>query len=106
MISLSASGLRPTFTSVSIPRFPKISTARGLSASAISTLVMENCPKYGNGRRGSGRCRAADLAIGPVEPRQQRLDVAALDGGTCPDPQARRRVAVAGDVVRDTFRIE
>ena len=43
---------------------------------------------------------------GPVEPRRQRLDVGGLDRGAAPDPQARRRVAVAGDVVGDALGLE
>src|SRR5260221_1702580 len=52
------------------------------------------------------RLRAPQLAICPVEPRQQRLDIAALDRGAGPDPEAGRRVAMAGDVVGDALLLE
>src|SRR5260370_27542557 len=54
----------------------------------------------------SGRFRAAQLAIGPVEPEQQSFDVAALDRGARPDPGARRGVAMPGNVVGDTLLLE
>src|SRR4029077_6176864 len=102
MISLSASGLSPILVSASMPRSRKISRARGLSASAISTLAMGKVLIPEIAGAGSGCRRAADLAIGPVEPGQQRLDVGALDGGARPDAQARRRIAMARDVVGHT----
>ena len=42
---------------------------------------------------------SACSCIGPVEPGPERLDVGGVDGGAAPDAQARRRVAIAGDVV-------
>src|SRR5688572_6711003 len=107
-----------------MPRAAKISTARGLSSSAMSTFgirkLQENntstqrTQRLRRGRRGRilllrvlcepfafsasnfflGRfCGAALFFPGPVEPGQQRLDVAALDGGAGPDADARRRGA-------------
>ena len=49
---------------------------------------------------------ALALAIGPVEPQRQRFDIGALDGRAAPDAQARRRVAIGGDVVGDAFLVE
>ena len=43
-IRKSASGLRPIATSASMPRAWKISTARGLKASAISTFGINEAP--------------------------------------------------------------
>src|SRR6185369_8105428 len=40
---------------------------------------------------------------GPIEPRRQRLDVARLHRGAAPDAQARRGIAIVGDVVGDAF---
>src|SRR5260221_3230856 len=54
----------------------------------------------------SGRLRATELAIGPVEPGPQLLDVAALDRGARPDPEARGSVAMPGDVVGDALLFE
>ena len=42
--------------------------------------------------------RRAGAGERPVEPGQQPLDIGGLDGGATPDTQARRRIAVAGDV--------
>ena len=46
------------------------------------------------------------LRIGPVEPLRQRLDVRGLDRGAAPHAQARRGVAVGGDVVGDALALE
>ena len=46
------------------------------------------------------------LFPGPVEPRQQRLDIAALDGRAGPDADARRRGAVAGEIVAGAFGLD
>ena len=42
----------------------------------------------------------------PVEPWQERLEVGRLDRRAAPQPEARRRVAVAGDVVGDALGLE
>src|SRR6266403_127898 len=57
-------------------------------------------------RMPSGRLRATELAIGPVEPGQQLLDVSALDRGTRPVPETRGSVAMPGDVVGDALLFE
>src|SRR5436305_14910248 len=99
MASSNASGLRPVRTSASMPRSPKISTARGLSSSAIRTLGMGEtlCRLVGGG---------ADLVVGPLEPREQGFEIAALDGGAGPDPQAGRRLAVRRDGVGDALLLQ
>src|SRR5712671_5981097 len=99
MASSSASGLRPVRTSASMPRSPKISTARGLSSSAIRTLGMRETLSC---LVGSG----THLLVRPLEPREQGFEIAALDGGAGPDPQARRRLAVRRDVVGDALLLE
>ena len=43
---------------------------------------------------------------GPVEPGAERLDVVGVDGGAAPDAQARRGVAIGGDVVGRAFELE
>jgi hypothetical protein len=43
---------------------------------------------------------------GPVEPGPERLDVGGVDGRAAPDAQARRGVAVAGDVEGGAFLLE
>src|SRR5919199_2951624 len=98
MMARSSAGGRPGLKSTSMPRRRKISTAAGESLSEMSTL--------GTGMllRGLGGCLLGfDLRQSPVEPGQQRLDVGGLDGGTAPDAQARRRVAVGADVERDAL---
>src|SRR3954469_12706492 len=123
----------PVCISTSMPRSAKISTARGLRASAMNTLGMivrseknstretrvsaENAKEKDTyplrllcvlrldlllSRLGGG----AFLGPGPFEPRQQRLDVAALDRGAGPDADTRRRGAVAGEVVAGTFGLD
>ena len=47
--------------------------------------------------------RSSRLLPGPVEPGPERLDVGGVDGRAAPDAQARRRVAIAGDVVGGAF---
>src|SRR4051812_38804982 len=90
---------RPGRTSTSTPRPWKMPTAAGLSSSATRTLGIGATPER-SGERGEG------AGEGPVEPRRQPLDIGGLDGGAAPDPQARRRVAVAGDVVGDPLLVE
>src|SRR4051794_29346637 len=97
MIFFSSSGLSPTLTSASTPRSAKIAAARSLNASAINTLGMS----VSFGRSAAGGLRRLCLpllAVGPFEPGDQRRDVAALDRRAGPDPQARRGIAVGGDV--------
>ena len=52
------------------------------------------------------RQRGLGFAECPVEPGRQRFDILRLDGGAAPDAQARRRVAIVGDVVGDAFLLE
>ena len=56
--------------------------------------------------RETGEGQAPGGGEGPVEPRHQRRDVGGLDRGAAPDAQARRRVAVAADVVGDALGLE
>src|SRR5580704_6005627 len=139
-------------TSAAIPRAARISTARGLNSSAISTFGMQRSGRpsiprqpHPNRRPGESRdpppaARAYDrwipafagmtglwielvrlcaphlcgeltrrrsagfggvllLLPGPVEPWQQRLDIAPLDGRAGPDADAGRRSAVARQIV-------
>src|SRR6185369_10396788 len=81
----SSAGFSPGLKSTSQPRSEKISTARGLSSSEISTLGFAMVP--------------LDFRIGPVQPGQQRFQIALLDGGAAPDAQARGGVAIGADVV-------
>src|SRR5258708_8116295 len=114
-------------TSAAIPRAAKISTARGLNSSAINTFgiqfrprlttktrrwVCSSCSSCLRGERhdevqGSG-CLGGVLLLlpGPVEPGQQRLDIALLDGCAGPDPDAGRRGAVARQIVSDALGFE
>ena len=46
------------------------------------------------------------LGVGPVEPGPERLDIGGVDGRAAPDAQARRGVAIAGDVVGGAFLLE
>src|SRR5487761_1233636 len=95
---LSSSGVSLVLTTVSTPRSLKTATARGLNSSEISTLGMV--------ATGSGGCSAANFVEGPVEPRQQCLDVAGFDRGSAPEAQTRRRVAMASNVVGHAFGVE
>ena len=52
------------------------------------------------------RRQVRGLRIGPVEPGHQRLEVGGFDRGAAPDAQARRRVAIAADVVGHAFRLQ
>src|SRR6516164_6177859 len=81
----NSAGFRPGLKSTSQPRSEKISTERGLSSSEMRTLGFA--------------IFALDLCVGPVEPRQQGLQITLLDGGAAPDAQARRGVAIGTDVV-------
>src|SRR5512144_1720585 len=121
MIAFSSSGFRPVLTSASMPRPRKMSAACGLMLSEMRTLGMVSCsflavarclphplplPRAGEGgTRARGRVRGLgaplrgrefglDVCPGPVEPGEQRLQIAGLDGGAGPQPEARRRVAV------------
>src|SRR5689334_23361214 len=92
MICNSSGFFRPTLTSASTPRLRKISSARGLSSSAMSTFGM-SIPLFG---------KVADAGReGPVEPRQQRFDIAALDRRPTPEAQTRRRRSVGTGIERD-----
>ena len=48
----------------------------------------------------------SNFVLGPVEPRPERFDVGGVDRRAAPDAKARRRVAIAGDVVGRAFRLE
>ena len=89
MIAFSSSGVWPVLTSTSMPRSRKI--ARGVGVHLV-----------GNEDFGLGR-DSVDIAVtvgeGPVEPRTERFDIGGVDGRAAPDAQARRGVAVTGDVV-------
>src|SRR5258708_2616050 len=98
MIAFSSPGFRPGFSSTSRPRARKISTARGLSSSLIRTLGCAISAGLGQG--------GLDLAIGPVEPWQQRLDVGGLDRSAGPQPQARRRIAMVDRVIGGAVLLE
>src|SRR5262245_11448068 len=56
----------------------------------------------------SGRAgeRPLDFGEGPIEPGQERLDVAPLDRGPGPDPQTWGCGAMGGDVLGGILRIE
>src|SRR4051794_12528710 len=111
--SRSLSLPRLGWKSTSTPRSLKIWTAAGESASEMRTRgaigVARHCMEAGRprrrrrrrGRGRSGRLRQRVLGLGerPVEPLRQDLDVAGLHGRTAPDAQARRGIAVVGDVV-------
>src|SRR3954453_20023020 len=90
MIAFSSSGERPGFSSTSMPRWRKMAAARGSILSAMRTLT------------GSATSRLPP----PVEPRPERFDVGGVDGRPAPDAQARRRIAIRGDVVGRVFAFE
>src|SRR5205807_8547204 len=94
--SLSLSLPRLGWKSTSTPRSLKICTAAGESASEMRTRGAMDVGALG--RLGQ---RVPGLGVGPVEPRDQRLDVGGFDGGAAPDAKPGRRVAMAGDVVGD-----
>src|SRR5271154_1290814 len=91
----NSAAARPIATSVSIPRARKISAARGLNSSAINTFGMT----FSLRRLGG----VALLVPGPVEPWQERLDIAPLDRRAGPDADPRRRGAVAGEGIAGAF---
>src|SRR5450830_1406709 len=118
--SLSLSLPRLGWKSTSMPRSLKICTAAGESASEMRTLGMaiaaflngfagHHLPPRG-GRKIVAlrrlRQRGFGLGEGPVEPGRERLHVARFRRRPAPDAQARRRVAVIGDVVGDAFLLE
>src|SRR6476659_2076589 len=53
----------------------------------------------------SSRLRQRGLGLGerPVDPLRQQRDVGGFHGGAAPDPQARRRIAVIGEVITRAF---
>src|SRR5450830_1995823 len=118
--SLSLSLPRLGWKSTSMPRSLKICTAAGDSESEMRTLGMAMTallnwfsyrhlsPLAGRGIKGSRRFRQRGfgLAERPIEPGRERLDVARLYRRPAPDAQARRRVAVIGDVVGDAFFLQ
>src|SRR5206468_3481783 len=56
-------------------------------------------------RGNDGELRAC-LRPGPVEPGAERCDIGRLDRTAAPDPQTRRGVAIAGDVIGRIFDLE
>src|ERR1700730_14007766 len=110
MIAISSSRPRPTRTSTSRPRSLKISTARGDRSSAINTFGIAGYPFVRKNRTGEaasgGRSGLAYGAPGPIEPGEQRVQVRGLHGGTGPDPQARRGVAIMADIHRHPLGFE
>src|SRR5450830_1079456 len=119
--SLSLSLPRLGWKSTSMPRSLKICTAAGESASEMRTLGMaiaaffewvcwSSSPPARGGRKIVAlrrlRQRGFGLSEGPVEPGRERLDVARFRRRPAPDAQARRRVAVIGDVVGDAFLLQ
>src|SRR5712672_4070979 len=52
------------------------------------------------------RQRVLGPGEGPIEPIGERLDVARLDGRAAPDAQARRRVAIMGEIVAGAFLLD
>src|SRR6266851_2509093 len=103
MMARSSAGFRPGLKSTSQPRSEKISTARGDSSSEMSTLG------FAMTKNSSGRLRAEFplyLAVSPVKPRQQGLEIGFLHRGAAPDTQARRGVAVGAKVVARLFALE
>src|SRR5215471_3591344 len=99
--------------STSTPRSLKIWTAAEESASEMRTRgvigVALHCIETGRSRRRlrrrgrgrSGRLRHRVLGFGerPVEPLRQGLDVAGIHRRAAPDAQARRGIAVMGEIV-------
>src|SRR5690606_5498571 len=100
MISARRAGSLPSlgWKSTSTPRSRKICTAASERASEMRTLGtgFVSGLTYVSGKAGSG---GAGSREGPIEPRQQRLNVRGIDRGAAPDAQARRRVAITTDVV-------
>src|SRR5581483_1364618 len=99
MIGISSLGVSPTFSSTSMPRSWKIFTASGASSSAIRTLGLGAISRR-------LLLLGFDFAIGPVEPGQQRIDIAGLDRRSAPDPQARRGVAIGTGIEADTLGLD
>src|ERR1700744_1232215 len=99
----NSAGFKPGLKSTSQPRSAKISTARGLSSSEMRTLGFAMCEDS------SGRFRAEcpfDLCVGPVEPWQQCLEVARLDGSAAPNAQPRRGIAIGAEIVARLLGLE
>src|SRR3546814_9949307 len=46
------------------------------------------------------------LRPGPVEPGAERFDIGGVDGRAAPDAQARRGIAIAGDIMGRPFGVE
>src|SRR6516165_11940780 len=96
-----SAGERPMRTSASMPRDWKISTARGLSSSAIRTRTIMFLAGIKGGSGGG-----AGFGEGPVEPGGERFQVGGLHRGPGPDAQARRRVAIGADVIGRALGLE
>src|SRR5436309_15709225 len=90
MIAFSSSGDRPGFSATSMPRWRKMAAARGSILSAMRTLT------------GS----ATHHLPRPVEPRPERFYVGRVYGRAAPDPKARWRIAICGDVVGGILALE
>ena len=118
--SLSLSLPRLGWKSTSTPRSLKIWTAAGDKASEMSTrgamVVARRLVVVFRGNRAavvrrrleSRRLGQRILSLGerPVEPLGESLDVARFDRRAAPDAQARRSVAVVGDVVAGAFLLD
>src|SRR5208282_346293 len=111
MTPISSGSLSPIFTSASMPRSLKIPTARGLRLSAIRTLVISTLAQIAvtGWRRwglGGGDEFAAHALVGPIEPREKRFQIRALDRGSRPNPQAGRRISIGVYVEGNTLVFE
>ena len=84
MIALSSSGVRPGFSSTSMPRSRKMA-----AAARVHLVGDEDAHLFGH---------VACLPR-PVEPRPERFDVGGVDRRAAPDAKARRCVAIGADVV-------
>src|SRR5687768_9992519 len=128
MTAFSSSGVWPTISSTSQPRSRKICAALGSILSEMSTRGLVMIYSLSPLRERAGERRSPSRPCGwkhervspspnplpssgegfrlrteavpsPIEPRPERLDIGGVDGRAAPDPQARRGVAVTGDVV-------
>src|SRR5690606_16836103 len=111
--ALSSSGVIPGFTSTSQPRSSKMRAALGSILSEMRTLGFVMKASLENGmRKAAGAWPAVrgsdrlERSPGPVEPGAERLDVGRIDRRAAPDAQARRGVAIAGDVVSRAFLLQ
>eukprot|EP01136_Pigoraptor_vietnamica_P033668 Opistho-1_new@96758 len=54
----------------------------------------------------AGTTSSVERGVSPVEPRAERFDIGGVDGRAAPDAKARRRVAIARDVISRAFGFE